>query len=102
MRGKGRRGWLKNGNTPGDFLKAPRCRAKTNRGTLCQCPAMRNGRCRLHGGLSTGPTTAEGIDRIRHAVTKHGRYSKDALLDRQQSIRLLRQVEALLERIHGH
>jgi len=36
---------------PGDFLKALRCGARTRRGTLCQCPAMRNGRCRIHGGL---------------------------------------------------
>jgi hypothetical protein len=52
-----RRGWLKNGNPPGDFLKAPRCGARTRRGALCQCPAMPNGRCRIHGGLSTGPKT---------------------------------------------
>ena len=35
-----RRGWLKNGNPPGDFSKAPRCGAKTRRGTPCQCRAM--------------------------------------------------------------
>jgi hypothetical protein len=62
-----RHGWLKNGNIPGEFSKAPRCRAKTRRGTPCQCPAMTNGRCRLHGGLSTGPKTAEGIECIRRA-----------------------------------
>jgi hypothetical protein len=28
-----RRGWLKNGNPPGDFLKALRCGARTRRGT---------------------------------------------------------------------
>ena len=28
-----RRGWLKNGNPPGDFTKAPRCGAKNRRGT---------------------------------------------------------------------
>ena len=57
-----RRGWLKNGNPPADVTKAPRCGAKTRRrGTPCQGPAMRNGRCRLHGGLSTGAKTAEGI-----------------------------------------
>ena len=27
-----RRGWLKNGNPPGDFNKAPRCGAKTRKG----------------------------------------------------------------------
>ena len=73
-----RRGRLKSGNAPGDFSTATRCGAKTRRGTRCRCPAMPNGRCRLHGGLSTGPKTAEGIERIRRAVTKNGRYSAEA------------------------
>ncbi len=46
----------------------PRCGAKTRSGRPCQAPAVwdkvnnrpRNGRCRLHGGLSTGPKTPEG------------------------------------------
>lgn len=29
-------------------------------GKPCQCKALANGRCRFHGGLSTGPTTPEG------------------------------------------
>jgi len=41
----------------------PRCGAKTRSGRPCQAPAVwdyvndcpRNGRCRMHGGLSTGP-----------------------------------------------
>ena len=33
---------------------------------------MPNGRCRLHGGCSTGPRTKEGLERIRAARTKHG------------------------------
>jgi hypothetical protein len=65
------------------FLNAPRCLAKTRRGTLCQCPAMKNGRCKLHGGLSTGPKTAEGLERIRQSRTIHGRYSKAARAERQ-------------------
>ena len=73
-----RRGWLKNGNPPGDFLKAPRCGAKNRRGTPCQCPAMRNRRrCQLHGGKSTGPKTAAGRERSRQAVWKHGAYSRE-------------------------
>jgi hypothetical protein len=32
-------------------------------------------RCRLHGGKSTGPKTLEGINRIRTANTKSGRWS---------------------------
>jgi hypothetical protein len=31
-------------------------------------------RCRLHGGLSTGPKTAVGRAAISAANTKHGRY----------------------------
>jgi hypothetical protein len=41
-----------------------------------QCFALPNGRCRLHGGMSMGPKTPAGIDRIRRAVTKHGQHSK--------------------------
>jgi hypothetical protein len=78
-----RRGRLNNGNLAGDFTSAARCGAKTRRGTPCQCPAMGNGRCRLHGGLSTGPKTAEGIARIRRAVTKHGRNSARARAERR-------------------
>jgi len=44
---------------------------------------MKNGRCRLHGGLSTGPKTVAGIERIRQAVTKHGFYTKAAVPQRQ-------------------
>ena len=91
-----RHGWLKNGNPPGDFLKAPRCGAKTRSGTTCQCPAMANGRCRLHGGLSTGPKTAEGIDRIRRAVTKHGRYAKVAKAEQSDFRDFLRRARELL------
>lgn len=84
-----RRGWLRNGNRPGDFMKALRCGARTRRGTRCQCPAMQNGRCRLHGGLSTGPKTAQGIERIQRAVTKHGQYSREV-------IELTRQLRPLI------
>jgi hypothetical protein len=40
-----------------------KCGATTRRGTPCKAPAVwwrGNGRCKLHGGLSTGPRTAEG------------------------------------------
>jgi hypothetical protein len=96
-----RRGRLKNGNPPGDF-SAPRCGAKTRGGTHCQCPAMRNGRCRLHGGLSTGPKTAAGIEAIRRARTKHGYYSKEAIIERRQGrveLRVLRQTLAYLSEL---
>jgi hypothetical protein len=67
-----RRGWLKHGNRQGDFAKAPRCGAKTRRGSPCQCPAMKNRRCRLHGGLSPGPKTAQGIELARNGRLPDG------------------------------
>lgn len=91
-----RHGWLKNGNPPGDFRKSPRCGARNRRGTYCQCPAMGNGRCRLHGGLSTGPRTVEGVERIRMAVTKHGRYSRAAKAERQYFRTLLKECREVL------
>ncbi len=67
-----RRGWLRHGNRPGDYAKAPRCGARTRSGGCCRQPAMKNGRCRMHGGLSTGPRTAEGLARSQRARWKHG------------------------------
>jgi hypothetical protein len=40
------------------------CGARTRRQTACMCKALLNGRCRLHGGSSTGPRTAAGKARI--------------------------------------
>ena len=57
---------------------APRCGARTRAGTGCRQPAMRNGRCRFHGGRSTGPRTEAGIDRIRAARTRHGMWSQES------------------------
>jgi hypothetical protein len=38
-----------------------RCNAKTRKGEPCQARGLGNGgRCRFHGGASTGPKTPEG------------------------------------------
>ena len=39
-------------------------------GKPCQARAMRNGRCRNHGGLSTGPKSLEGRRAIAEATRK--------------------------------
>jgi hypothetical protein len=36
------------------------CGARTRQGRPCIATALRNGRCRVHGGLSTGAKTPEG------------------------------------------
>jgi hypothetical protein len=79
-----RRGRRKNSNPAGDLKKGVTMWCKDSRGTFCRYPAMRNGRCRLHGGLSPGPKTAESIERIRRAVTKHGNYSNRAKEERAE------------------
>ena len=56
---------------------SPRCGARTRAGTPCNGPAMPNGRCRMHGGASTGPQTAEGLERIVKARTTHGAYGAE-------------------------
>lgn len=96
-----RRGWLKNGNSPGDFRNAPRCGAKTRRGTPCQGPAMKNGRCRVHGGLSTGPRTPEGLERCKMARWKHGRRSMAAIAERRQAAEARRETRALIRALRA-
>ena len=55
----------------------PRCGARTRLGAGCKAPAMPNGRCRMHGGSSTGPRTAEGLARMRKAKTRHGQHAEE-------------------------
>jgi hypothetical protein len=74
-----RRGRLKNGNPSGDYLTAPRCGAKARAGCACRQPAMKNGRCRLHGGKSTGARTAEGRRRAAGARLVHGRRTAEVI-----------------------
>jgi hypothetical protein len=49
------------------------CGAKTRKGTQCKQKAIYgNGRCKFHGGLSTGPTTADG----KHKAALNGQSNK--------------------------
>jgi len=55
--------------------QAPWCGARTRAGGSCLGLAMVSGRCRVHGGASTGPRTAVGLARMVAAKTAHGRYA---------------------------
>ena len=57
---------------------------------------MPNGRCRMHGGKSTGPRTEAGLAAIRASRTKHGRYSKAAIEKRREARRLIRSIRLLI------
>jgi len=58
-------------------------KARQNKGLPCRQPAMANGRCRLHGGKSTGPKTKEGKQKRAKANLKHGLYTKEAIAERK-------------------
>ena len=55
--------------------KSTKCGAKTRSSVPCaKFPIEGKRRCRLYGGLSTGPKTLAGRAAISAANTKHGRY----------------------------
>jgi hypothetical protein len=76
--------------------RAPRCGASTRQRTACRNPAMKNGRCKFHGGLSTGPRTPHGLARSRRARLKHGAYSQETKAILRESRRQWRELLALL------
>ena len=61
---------------------SPRCGARTRRGSTCRSPAMPNGRCRMHGGKSTGAPKGN------KNAWKHGYYSAEGVT-RRRTIRAL-------------
>ena len=95
--------WRFGTNWPGQ-----RCGAKTRRGTPCQRPAnLRNGKCRLHGGASSGPRTKEGRAKIAATNMTNGRHTKEMIAKRKEDAEIakrlrdrLRVIEQNLRR-HG-
>jgi hypothetical protein len=83
--------------TLGGRITCQRCQAKSKR-TKKQCgaPALRNKNvCLTHGGLSTGPKTAEGRKRCAEARTKTGTETRKARTERAEAMRRLRALEHL-------
>jgi hypothetical protein len=64
----------------------PRCGARTRSGNPCRSPTMANGRCRMHGGKSTGPRTAGGLMPLRQARTINGGRSAEMIKLRRQMV----------------
>jgi hypothetical protein len=67
---------------------APRCGAKTRRATLCQSPAMKNGRCRMHGG-----TSLSGCD---HGRYQHGLHTASAKANRAHIRALIQTARTMM------
>ena len=86
----------------GDQWEGVRCGAKTRRGTLCQRPGTkRNGRCKLHGGRSTGPTTEEGRARLVASKITHGKFTKERREAAKCRAQLGREMRAELTEIEN-
>lgn len=68
------------------------CGAKTRSGGSCRQPAMKNGRCRLHGGKSK-----KGKE---HGRYKHGRRTKEAMAVSKEIYTLIRETNALMMEIN--
>ena len=73
------------------FLMSPRCGAKTRAGTSCKSPAMKNGRCRMHGGKSTGAPKGN------QNALKHGFYTREAIEGRRYIRQLLKDSKELFQ-----
>ena len=58
---------------------------------------MPNGRCRMHGGASTGPRTAAGLARICRARTVHGLHGKEMVELRRHNAALLAEARQWAE-----
>ena len=57
---------LLNGTIAYDLTTLTLCGALTRSGASCRRYGnLKSGRCRLHGGLSTGPRTKEGLEKSR-------------------------------------
>mgnify|MGYP001813695393 FL=1 len=74
---------------------APRCGARTRRGTPCQAPAVSGReRCRMHGGAPSS-----GAPKGNQNALKHGLYMADAKEMRRLVRELTRLSKDLIEKI---
>jgi hypothetical protein len=71
-----------------------RCGAKTRQKGFCQSPAMKNGRCYMHGGKSPGAPKG----------SKHGRYTtgvhtQEAITRRRYVRNLIKSTKELIDQV---
>ena len=84
----------------GPNWQGARCEALTKGGTMCKRPGNKvNGRCKLHGGRSTGPTSQDGTARLVASKTTHGRTTKAERAKAKHRAGVGRQVKAELKEI---
>ena len=83
--------------TAGGRIKCHRCQARSSRTKLqCGRPSLKNKKvCSTHGGLSTGPKSKEGIQRIKDAHWKHGNETKESRAERRRMSLMFQRLEEI-------
>lgn len=66
---------------------------------LCKQPSMKCGRCKMHGGKSTGPKTQAGKEKSKMNALKQGYFTK-AERDTWDKIRTLQNAIGDLEKVY--
>ena len=68
---------LRHGNKRGNPQNAPRCGAKTRKGTPCKGPAVKGKRrCRMHGGTNPGRPKDPMVQRMKYYRMKRNYITK--------------------------
>jgi hypothetical protein len=76
----------------GPMQASLRCGAKTRSGRACRAPAVRGKRrCRMHGGAP-----GSGAPQANRNARKHGRFTGDAIAEREQVQAILADARTLL------
>jgi uncharacterized protein YjcR len=70
--------------------RSKRCLARTRGGSPCRSPAMKKGRCRMHGGTSPGAPAGN-----KNAL-KHGLYTAEAIAWRRDISSQVRLMKTLV------
>lgn len=80
------------------MLRECGAKARTNGNKPCRQPALANGRCRFHGGLTcnTGAKTEEGKLRQKMTNWKHGLRSKEARDEKRLVRELIKKSKQLI------
>lgn len=83
--------------TAGGRIMCRQCTAKSKRsGLQCRACAIKDStthKCRTHGGVSTGPKSQAGRDRIAAAHLVHGRETRSARAERRLALVHLADLE---------
>ena len=90
-------------------LARSKVRGPNAQGYALSAPArLPVGRCKLHGGASTGPRTKDGLARLTEAKIKHGRFTKEKRAAARRFAEQGRQMRGELKELetwfvdHGH